>query len=136
MEPITKVRYKEKKWRSYAIALWICFLSCQLFLGSEAALARCDKTPRDQGGDRIPGDNGFSVIVSGMPRKYRPNQVYTMIIKVDLVNDVNLRHYHEWINCREKERSTSPNSKDFCWLPNLLLETPPSRVQARWGRFN
>ena len=74
MEPVIKVRYKEK-------LLVFCLL-----LGSVVGfMPRCDKTPQDQGGDKIPGDNGFSIHVSGSPRKYRPNQVYTIQLHVRIL---------------------------------------------------
>jgi hypothetical protein len=67
MEPIIKVRYKEK--------FLFLFL---VFLNSVHSVPICDKTPVGQGTDKIPGDNGFAIQLSGSPRKYRPNQVYTI----------------------------------------------------------
>lgn len=43
-----------------------------------ASMPICDKTPHDQSTDKTPGDHGFSVQISGFPRKYRPNQTYTI----------------------------------------------------------
>lgn len=71
MEPIIKVRYKEK---IFLIALFL------LFDGALGGYPRCDKTPKDQLSAKTPGSNGFSVSVSGSPRKYRPEQVYTITI--------------------------------------------------------
>ena len=76
MEPVIKVRYKEK----FFLLIGVCWL---LVVGSaEGFMARCDKTPQDQRSDKIHGDNGFSIHVSGSPRKYRPNQVYTIQLGV------------------------------------------------------
>ena len=76
MEPVIKVRYKEK----FFLFIGVCWL---LVVGSaEGFMARCDKTPQDQRSDKIHGDNGFSIHVSGSPRKYRPNQVYTIQLGV------------------------------------------------------
>lgn len=73
MEPVIKVRYKEK------LFLFIC---CWLLGTTVGFMPRCDKTPQDQRSDKIPGDQGFSIHVSGSPRKYRPNQVYTIQLSV------------------------------------------------------
>ena len=75
MEPIIKVRYKEK--------LLFLFL---VFLNSVDSVPICDKTPVGQGTDKIPGDNGFAIQLSGSPRKYRPNQVYTIKLSVSQTN--------------------------------------------------
>jgi len=72
MEPIIKVRYKEK-----FVGLLLLLLAC-LIPDTLGLFPRCDKTPRDQGTEKFPGDNGFTIQVSGSPRKYRPNQVYTI----------------------------------------------------------
>lgn len=73
MEPVIKVRYKEK------LFLFVC---CWLLGTTVGFMPRCDKTPHDQTGNKIPGDQGFSIHVSGSPRKYRPNQVYTIQLSV------------------------------------------------------
>ena len=74
MEPIIKVRYKEK-----FIFLFLVFLS------SVHSVPICEKSPVGQG-DKIPGDNGFAIQLSGSPRKYRPNQVYTIKLSVSQNN--------------------------------------------------
>ena len=79
MEPIIKVRYKEKKNIFLAPTLFLLVL---LLDGALGGYPRCDKTPRDQHSDKTPGSNGFSVKVSGSPRKYRPDQVYTITLSV------------------------------------------------------
>lgn len=72
MEPIIKVRYKEKVLITFLLVL----------AQTNAILPRCDKTPHDQGVSKISGDNGFTIQVSGAPRKYRQNQVYTIQLSV------------------------------------------------------
>ena len=74
MEPIIKVRYKEK--------LLFLFLA---FLSSVHSVPICDKTPVGQGTPQG-GDNGFAIQLSGSPRKYRPNQVYTIKLSVSHIN--------------------------------------------------
>ena len=74
MEPIIKVRYKEK-----VLLALLFFLPATL-----GGYPRCDKTPRAQRSDKTPGSHGFSVSVSGSPRKYRPEQVYTIQLSVRL----------------------------------------------------
>jgi hypothetical protein len=73
MEPITKVRFKER-------ISFLCLLI--VFHGAFASMPRCEKSPLDQAAGKIGGDNGFSISVSGSPRKYRPNQVYTLNLSV------------------------------------------------------
>lgn len=73
MEPIIKVRHKEKL---------VILLASILIHVAYGILPRCDKTPSDQNVHRIGGDNGFTIQVSGSPRKYRPNQVYTITLSV------------------------------------------------------
>ena len=75
MEPIIKVRYKEK-------VLWTLLLIVHGTLGQ---ISRCDKTPEDyRQKAKTPGSHGFSVSVSGSPRKYRPEQVYTIKLSVSI----------------------------------------------------
>ena len=75
MEPIIKVRYKEK-------ILWTLLLIVHGTLGQ---ISRCDKTPEDyKRVEKTPGSHGFSVSVSGSPRKYRPEQVYTIKLSVSI----------------------------------------------------
>ena len=112
MEPVIKVRYKEK----FFLFIGVCWL---LVVGSaEGFMARCDKTPQDQRSDKIHGDNGFSIHVSGSPRKYRPNQVYTIQLGVSY-----------WSEARSYVRSLYPLRKLplvgyalFCPHPVFSLE--------------
>ena len=71
MEPIIKVRHKEK--------LAILFVT---LLSTVLGMPQCDKSPHEQGTEKHAGDNGFSIHVRGTPRKYRPNEVYTIELKV------------------------------------------------------
>ena len=71
MEPIIKVRYKEK--------LAILFVA---LLSMVSSMPQCDKSPPEQGNEKLTGDNGFSIHVRGTPRKYRPNEVYTIELRV------------------------------------------------------
>ena len=71
MEPVIKVRYKEK----FVIIL-------VTLLSTVYAMPQCDKTPPEQGTEKQAGDNGFSIHVRGTPRKYRPNEVYTIELRV------------------------------------------------------
>ena len=79
MEPVIKVRYKEK------MVIWLCLGILISTVG--ATLPKCDKTPHDQGTDKIPGDNGFAIHVSGSPRMYRPNQLYNIQLSVSQISD-------------------------------------------------
>ena len=74
MEPVIKVRYKRS-----ALGL---LLSLILTLIPNANGAACDKTPKDQYASKSDGDNGFAIQINGSPRMYRPNQIYTITLKV------------------------------------------------------
>ena len=81
MEPIIKVRYKE--------AFFLCLgILANVVYG---ALPKCDKTPHDQGTDKIAGDNGFAIHVSGSPRMYRPNQLYNIQLSVSTIEVINFQ---------------------------------------------
>ena len=75
MEPVIKVRYK----RSVLVLVLLT-----LTLIPNANCAACDKTPKDQYASKSDGDNGFSVQINGSPRMYRPNQIYTITLKVSM----------------------------------------------------
>ena len=77
MEPIIKVRHK----RSALILVLILVLQT-LTLIPNANGAACDKTPKDQYASKSDGDNGFAIQINGSPRMYRPNQIYTITLKV------------------------------------------------------
>jgi len=74
MEHIIKVRYK-----SPALILTLALL---LSFSNKGEGAGCDKTPRDQYAAKTDGNNGFAIQINGSPRLYRPNQIYTITLKV------------------------------------------------------
>ena len=76
MEPVIKVRYK-------TLALLGLTLTLNLIL-PWAEAAGCDKAPKDQYASTSDGDNGFAIQINGSPRLYRPNQIYTITLKVRL----------------------------------------------------
>lgn len=72
---VIKVRYK-----SPALAFVFALLLC---LPAKSQGAGCDKTPRDQYAAKTDGNNGFAIQINGSPRLYRPNQIYTITLKVN-----------------------------------------------------
>ena len=76
MEPVIKVRHKV-----FTLALVAVSLVLNLIPSVHAA-AGCDKTPKDQYASKSDGDNGFAIQINGSPRLYRPNQIYTITLKV------------------------------------------------------
>ncbi len=74
MEPVIKVRHKV-----FTLALMALSL---VLIPSAHAGAGCDKTPKDQYASKSDGDNGFAIQINGSPRLYRPNQIYTITLKV------------------------------------------------------
>ena len=75
MEPVIKVRYK-------ASALLLALTLILNLILPRVDAAGCDKAPRDQHASKSDGDNAFAIQVNGSPRLYRPNQIYTITLRV------------------------------------------------------
>lgn len=56
--------------------------SLSLSLSALQALPKCFKSPLETNSDKTEGDNGFAVLINGSPRLYRPNQIYTITLRV------------------------------------------------------
>ncbi len=73
---VIKVRYKSPA-LAFVVALCLC-------LPGASQAAGCDKTPRDQYAAKTDGNNGFAIQINGSPRLYRPNQIYTITLRVNI----------------------------------------------------
>ena len=74
MEPVIKVRYKG--------AILMLIVVSLLARDARSAHLRCEKTPKETYVPKTEGSNGFAVTITGSPRLYRPNQIYTISLRV------------------------------------------------------
>ncbi len=73
LEPVIKVRHKPKT------MLLLLLLHAAV---TGAVFLTCDKTPDDTGVPSTVGTGGYEITLIGKPELYRPNQNYTIKVKV------------------------------------------------------
>lgn len=119
MEPVIKVRHKMSA--SFLLLAIVVLLSPAASSGK--MIQKCEKSPKEMSTPKSEGDHGYALLINGSPRLYRPNQMYTVTLKVRLRWNIHdgIYKFHSpnpYFNFRTLARKPGPSSRASCWLPS------------------
>ncbi|XP_059097069.1 spondin-1-like isoform X2 [Tigriopus californicus] len=108
MEPVIKVRYKPKR-MAVTQMMWFCcvvaLVAMSTWIPRVSSMNRCDKSPQETSAPNTEGDNGFAITITGSPRLYRPEQIYT--IKLTNINEEVLAKFQGFMVVAEPSKGNN-----------------------------
>ena len=64
-------------WAPRRVCVGAVLVWCWLLASAAANTATCNRQPYNTQAEKVPGDNGYKIKISGNPEKYVPGEVYT-----------------------------------------------------------